>query len=150
MKYILLSILTTVSTSVCFANNSLEHIIKLEKGDYQNESVIEIDSIAREKHQAVLKFMSPQGSHSSSKRTETNLVTYEVTPQGVTCHIGWYLDGFIGTALNGTEEGKQCIIVNGSIVGVSYDFKIYKDHFEHKYTWGKVYSYPNHQYMITN
>lgn len=93
--------------------------------------------------------MSPRESHQDRSRAaskiETNFVTYETLDTGVTCHFGWYTDGWIGTALDGTEVGKQVIFVNGSVVGVSYDLKVYKNYFVHKYTWGTVESYPHKQ-----
>ncbi len=81
------------------------------------------------------------------EKTETNIIRYIVTEEGVTCHVGVYADGVIVTALDGTEQGKQVIIVNDSITGISYDLEQKKDHFIHKYTWGKVYSYDNKQIM---
>lgn len=86
---------------------------------------------------------------SSKGFTETALVTYETLPNGVRVHIGWYTDGFIMTALDGTETGKQVIFINGSVVGVSYDIKFYNSYFSHDYTWAKVISFSNRQILKT-
>lgn len=85
-----------------------------------------------------------------AKNIETNVVTYETTDFGVLCHVAWYADGIVATALNGTEEGKQVIIINGSITGISYDLQVDSGSFLHKYTWGKVRSYSNRQIMHFN
>lgn len=95
----------------------------------------------QKKYQAVAKQFSAKGS------TQTNVITYETTDTGVNVHIGWYSDGFIATALDGPEAGKQVIIINGSVVGVSYDIMTYNGYFTHTYTWAKVTSYSNYQIL---
>ncbi|MFV0341221.1 MAG: hypothetical protein ACK5MA_11455 [Parachlamydiaceae bacterium] len=145
MNRYLLSLIVLFSSASCFADASLERVAQLSGEVLLTESEFDFSHSLCKKYQAAAKFQSPEASHSSSSRVETHLVTYETTALGVNCHVGWYTDGFIVTSLDGTEEGKQCVFVNGSIIGISYDVKIHRDFFEHKYTWGKVYSYPYKQ-----
>ena len=97
----------------------------------------------QKKYRAVAKQFAKNGS------THTNVVTYETLNTGVHVHIGWYADGAIVTALDGTEAGKQVIFIYGSVVDVSYEIKTYNGYFTHNYTWTKVTSYPYKQVLKT-
>lgn len=116
----------------------------MDVNESKSENGFELDDRIVKKHLATANFFQ-QGLVEKSNNVETNLVTYETTIYGVNVHIGWYVDGYIITALDGTEKGKQIIVVNEIITGISYDCEQKKDHFTHKYTWGKVYSYQNSQ-----
>lgn len=143
---IIISSFIIFTHSICNASSSLSQL-PLDAGmQYDKEQGFEIDALAQNKYQSAAKLLST----SSSKTVETGLVTYETLPTGVLLHVGWYSDGNICTALNGTEQGKQVVILNGSIVGISYDISQHSDYFVHKYTWGKIYSSGNHQKIKIN
>ena len=149
MKLCILFLMSFLCVSTtCFAEASLSLIPDI---CIHNNDIIEldIDSQVKEKYLAAAKFLA-KSSKSSSKTVQTNIITYETTSFGVNCHIGWYTDGYIGTSLDGTEQGKQFVFLNGAVVGISYDIERKGDHFVHKYTWGKVYSYPNSQVVQFN
>lgn len=147
----LIVIMFSIISATCYSSSHLSNIpFILEQGQYSNESnQFHIDEKITQKYSAAAKFVG-RVAQSQNKTVETNLVTYETTSLGVQCHVGWYADGYIGTALDGTEQGKQVVFLNNAVVGISYDIEIKQNYFVHKYTWGKVYSYPQRQVVIFN
>lgn len=144
--YFLIFVSVFALCTTCHAESSLSLVSKISHVEMHDEPGLDIDQNIGKKYQAAAKFLSSAASyHSNYQTVDTSIITYETTYLGVNCHIAWYVDGYIGTSLDGTEQGKQVVFVNGSVVGISYDIDIYSDHFEHKYTWGKVYSYPHRQ-----
>ena len=132
-------------SGTCYAGGSLSEVpVDLTHGG--EESSLCLDASISEKYKAAAKFLTMGPSNT----TETGVVTYETTIYGVNCHIGWYIDGYIGTSLDGTETGKQVVYVNGCVVGISYNPEMRNDHFVHRYTWGAVYSYVNRQIVVFN
>ncbi len=112
---------------------------------------IEIDSQIKDRYQAVAKFINNESDDMLKPRSntiQTNIVTYETTSLGVHLHCAWYSDGYVATALNGTEQGKQIVFVNGSIVSISYDIDFYNNYYSHKHAFGVVYSYTNMQITV--
>lgn len=137
-------------SGLCFAE-SLSMIPKSSDIENHDEMIFELNQNTVKKFQAAAKFLSHDDLTQSNlnsrakKNVETFLVSYETLDTGISCHVGWYQDVCIATALDGTEQGKQVVVVNNTITGISYDVKVYKDRFEHKYTWGTVCSYPYKQ-----
>ncbi len=142
MKAILLVLTLLSAVNMSFGKEELSHI---PIDSYENSMhQISIDPAVVEKYQSASKFFKKATPH------ETQLVTYETLDTGVNCHVGWYSDGYIVTALNGSEAGKQVVFVKGNIVGISYDVQFREDYFIHKYTWGIVYSYSKSQRVVFN
>ena len=132
-------------SGTCYAGGSLsEFSVDLSHGG--EEISICLDSSIPEKYKSAAKLLTM----GTSNTTETCVVTYETTIYGVNCQIGWYVDGYICTSLDGTETGKQFVVLNGSVVGISYNIEMRNDHFVHYYTWGAVYSYLNRQIVVFN
>lgn len=110
----------------------------------QGSPEFELNTDIQEKYQAAARLFS----ESRGKTTQTNVITLETLPNGVHVHVGWYPDGSIGTAMDGSEQGKQVVFCNNQVVAISYDIDVRSDHFIHRYTWGKVYSYVNRQVVV--
>jgi hypothetical protein len=130
----------------------ISHMDVQDMDIYENQKdTLDLDPQIIEKNQAVAKFFSKSAkSKPNYNIIGTNVVTYEITYLGVLCHIGWYLDGSIVTAIDGTEAAKQVVFLNGCVVGISYDMEMKDDYFIHRYKWGKVYSYIDHQIIKFN
>lgn len=78
--------------------------------------------------------------------SETYSVGYMISDTGVNIQIASYTNFVVATALDGPEQHKQIIMqYNGVLLDCSNSISCKKDHFEHKYPWGRVTSYPNHQ-----
>lgn len=132
----------------CFSSQAYSEIHLSDYFDATHDESLQVegfvlDKEVQAKNQIIAKQFSKQGS------TQTNVVTYETLNNGVHVHVGWYVDGSIVTALDGTEAGKQVVFINGSVVGISYDLKVYNGYFTHDYTWAKVTSYTNKQVLKT-
>lgn len=81
----------------------------------------------------------------SSQIYETYRVS-EIDYDGYKFHVAEYDDGiYIITGLSGEIRGYQAIFINDSQVGESYDVQWFSDHFVHRYSDGRVYSYSNRQ-----
>lgn len=132
-----------IFSGTCFAGGHLAEI-PFETNDKIEDETFRLKSSITKKYTTAAKFLAM----SVHNVIETYLVTYETTDYGVYCHVAWYVDGCIGTALDGTEAGKQVVIINDSVVGISYHIEMKHDHFIHHYTWGAVYSYPNRQAVV--
>ncbi len=147
MKKLVLSIfaLCTCLASQGYSETYLNDFFEVTHDESLQKEAFPIDKKIQEKYQTVAKHFSEKKSAKGS--TETNLVTYEALNTGVHIHIGWYADGYIATALDGNEAGKQVIFINGSVVGISYDIKTYNGYFTHNYIWATVTSYPNKQIL---
>lgn len=50
----------------------------------------------------------------------------------------WYADGFTITHLKGHEKGKQIVVFNGNIIGISFPHELYYGDILHRYAWGTV------------
>ena len=149
MRKLVISIFVLCSCFVSYGYSEayLSDFFEVIHDEALQKEAFSIDKKIQDKYQAVAKQFSKKGSSKGS--TETNLVTYDTLSSGVHVHIGWYVDGSIVTALDGTEAGKQLIFINGSVVGISYDIKTYNGYFTHNYTWAKVTSYTNKQILKT-
>lgn len=108
-------------------------------------SLIAISTVAYADFESASGAFSKEYS-SRYERLETYQVS-EVISEGIRCHVAVYSDAVIVTCLDGPEKGYQYIIQNGVIINMSNDMKKHKNYFEHKYNWGKVYSFPNRQYL---
>ncbi len=141
MRKLVISIfvLCTCFVSKGYSEAYLSDFFEVTHDESLQEEAFPIDKKLQEKYQVVAKQFSKKGS------TQTSVVTYETLNNGVHVHIGWYVDGSIATALDGAEAGKQVIVINESVVGISYDIKTYNGYFTHNYTWAKVTSYSNKQ-----
>ncbi len=133
----------TCSISQGYSETYLSNFFEAIDNEFLETEKFPIDKKIQEKYQTVAKQFSNRGS------TQTNIVTYETLNTGIHLHIGWYIDGYIATALDGTEAGKQIIVINGSVVGISYNIKLYNGYFTHDYTFAKVTSYSNKQVLKT-
>ncbi len=147
MKKLVISIfaLCTCFASQGYSETYLSDFFEVTHDESLQKEAFPIEKKIQDKYQAVAKQFAKKGSSKGS--TQTNVVTYATLNNGVHVHIGWYTDGSIATALDGAEAGKQVIIVNGSVVGISYDIKTYNGYFTHNYTWAKVTSYSNKQIL---
>jgi len=101
----------------------------------------QIDTEIQKKYQLIAKQFVQRGL------SQTSLVTYETLDNGVNLHVGWYVDGYIATALNGVDCGKQIIFINGVVTGISYNVTYYNGYFVHYYAGLKVTSYSNSQFI---
>jgi hypothetical protein len=134
----LLSILI-ISCSIVHSEIHLSDYFEESHNESLQKEGFALNKDLQTKYQAIAKNFSKKNS------TETNIVTYETLDNGVHVHVGWYIDGCIGTALDGIEAGKQVVIINDSVVGISYDIKFHNGYFTHNYTWAKITSYTNKQ-----
>jgi hypothetical protein len=148
MKNLILTIITVCACCATQGNAQtyLADYFQVERDESLQNETFPLDIKIKEKYQDIAKFFRDDNAIKGKQDTvHTNVVTYEVLDTGVLIHVGWYIDGFIATALNGTENGKQVIVVNDSVVGISYEIKTTRDYFTHNYTWAKVTSYTNKQ-----
>lgn len=78
---------------------------------------------------------------SEYRATVTHLISYVQSSSGL-YHVGWYADGFILTCMEDGDKGRQIVINNDKIVGISYGINNNPDsHAEgirHEYNWGCV------------
>lgn len=81
-----------------------------------------------------------------NKSYSTNAIAYQYTNDGWLQHVGVYSDCVICTNVAGPREGLQLIIAhNGAMIDMCHNYKMYKDHFTNKYTWGEVITYETYQ-----
>lgn len=147
-KFIMLMVLfSTVFTS--FAYSELKDVAPqiTEEGEQE----FQLDPLVVEKHQAVVRAFAQANTLSKrdmSRSVESFHITYETLSNGVFCHVAWYVDGYIITALNGYSTGKQVIVINGFTNSISYVMDTMSDCFVHYHTWCTVYSFPNRQLLV--
>ena len=134
------------TVSQAYSESCLNNILNFDvyPQEFHEQEGFSIDEEIQKKNQIIAKQFSKSGS------TQTNLVTYETLNTGVHVHIGWYSDGYIGTALDGPETGKQVVVINNCVIGISYAIQSHNGYFTHTYTWGKVTSYSNKQIVNFN
>jgi hypothetical protein len=85
-------------------------------------------------------------SKKSTESYSTNVITFQYTNDGWLQHIGVYPDCIICTNIAGPREGVQFIISNnGAILDMCHTYKIHKNYFTNKYSWGEVNTYENYQ-----
>ena len=130
----------TCFVSQGFAETYLSDYFEMVHDENLENEAFQIDVSLQEKYQAVARQFVKKGS------AQTNIVTYETLYTGVHVHVGWYVDGYIVTALDGTEAGKQIVFINGTPVSISYKIKAYSGYFKHDHGNGwKITSYPTSQ-----
>lgn len=105
-----------------------------------NDNGLLISSEERVKLQTSAKFFGYNIFDIQTKVTETCIISYEKDDLGVTCHIGWFSDGYVITVVEGAEEGKQTIYLDDGSVNISYLFDKRKHNIQHKYIWGEVFT----------
>lgn len=68
--------------------------------------------------------------------------------------IGWYADGYTITYLNGQTTGKQIVVWQDHVVGISYPQEKYNGDpgtlISHSYSWGRVYTRYDFQEIVLN
>lgn len=74
--------------------------------------------------------------NSGEIETITDIISYDVRQT----QIAFFKDGFIITFLGGENEGKQIVVCQDKIIGVSYPCEKRGLNLIHLYVWGRVYS----------
>ena len=90
--------------------------------------------------------------HAKGSSVETYSIKYITPADGSLMHVGIWSDCVIGTVIgNAPNIGAQVIMYNnGVIFDHSNNFSSKKDHFSHKYSWGKVSSWDYKQVIERN
>ena len=86
-----------------------------------------------------------------SAATVAPVVTYNVTIEhcdGVNYHVGYYVDALVATAMDGPDRDLQVIFMNNQAINSSRHVTKNKDHFIHKYNFGRIITYPKMQQVI--
>lgn len=142
MKKILLAILLcSLLTTSGYTETYLSDFFDLSLNEIPQDQGFQIDESLKAKYNLIAKQFAQKGI------TQTNIVSYETLSNGTNVHIGWYADGYIATALNGPDTGKQVISINGAIIGISYNVSYHNGYFVHYYPTSIVTSYSNCQFV---
>lgn len=84
----------------------------------------------------------------AAKKTyvSTNVFTYQYTTDGWLQQVAVYSDAIICTNMAGPRYGAQIVIRdNGKVLGLTDFYKSSRNKFTHKYAWGEVKTYTDHQ-----
>ena len=119
-------------------------------GSVEQVNDLILDQATVENHQAAARAFGAENtlSRELARSSETFHVTYETLNNGVFCHVAWYVDGYVITALNGATAGKQMVVINGNVISISYVMDTMVDCFVHYHTWCTIYSFPSRQLLV--
>lgn len=134
-----LVILTSIGVTQAHASTHLADIYDVSFEEAIQDQIFEIDSEVQQKNMAACNLFANDVTVCGT--VSTSLVTYETIDGGIHLHVGWYADGYIATALDGPEAGKQVMVIDDVVIGVSYQMKSSKNYFTHKYSFAEVKSY---------
>lgn len=86
-------------------------------------------------------------SKSSNKSITTGVFYFQNIADGSgQQHVAVYADSVICTNISGPREGVQFIIMNnGALLDMCHYYTKHKKYSSHKYTWGEVNTYEDHQ-----
>lgn len=125
MKKLLLTsvlFLITISPVSSFATNELEVLNK-------------ISNDLSGKYQPTAEFFGMAISSLQVKGdTYTHVISYDI-PE---CQIGVFSDGLIITHIQGENKGKQIVVYQDKIIGISYPCEYKEGCVSHQYIWGQT------------
>lgn len=116
--------------------------------DFKPEDNLECYSEQAMKYQLAAKFfgysMKPDKDYATGCCQSDDGISYTSNATPIISYesaylMAWFSDGLIITYLSGNEEGKQVVIYQGKIIGISYPkANLYKGRISNPYAWGKV------------